>query len=123
MAEECRRHLQSTPTGVLFDAVRRELFRDDVDHPALLAAIHGLADHLNALDREWNSRLKHTRMLLDAAGRSSQPTQRDRNSEENAEQRERQCHEIHQRIEELEHFARHFALVETDHWISKRWQG
>ncbi|MGQ0658776.1 MAG: hypothetical protein ACT4NU_11905 [Chromatiales bacterium] len=111
---------QSTRTGVLFDSVRRELLREDVDRAALLAAIQRLADHVDALDREWNSRVRHTRMLLETGGQSSQATGRDANAEEDAEQRDRQRHENHRWAEELEHFARHLALIETDHKIWKR---
>ena len=113
---------QSTRTGVLFDLVRRELTREDVDRPALFAAIQRLADHVDALDGEWKSRVRQTSMLLEVAGKSSQATGRGGNTEENAEQRDRQRHEIHRQAEELEHFARYFALVETDHKIWKRFQ-
>ncbi len=113
---------QSTRTGVLFDSVRGELSSEDVERRALLTAIQRFADHVCALDDEWNSRIRHTRMLLDAVGKSSQATGSDGIAEENLEKRDWQRHEIHQRTEELEQFARYFALVETDHKIWKRLQ-
>lgn len=113
---------QSTRTGALFDSVRQELLREHVDRPALLAAVQRLADHIDALGREWNSRVRHARALFDTAAQSNDATERDKSAQGLAEERHRQRDEIHRLVEELEHFARHIALVETDHKIWRRLQ-
>lgn len=105
---------KSTRTGTLFDSLRQELLREEVDRPALLAAVQSLADHVDALDGEWNSRTKHARMAFEAAVLWNDATERNKSTQTIAEQRDRQSDKNRRLAEELEHVARHIALVDEN---------
>jgi hypothetical protein len=108
-----------TGMGEAFESLKQHLMQRDSDKPALLEALQQFADQIDRQDREWNTRLRHTRHLLEEIRAVNRVTRSDRSALETAEQQERRLNETLRLIESLEELARYIALLETDHRIWK----
>jgi len=109
----------STGTGEAFGSLKQHLMQRDSNHPALLEALQQFADQIDRQDRDWNTRLRDTRQLLEEIRAVNRITRSDRSAIETAEQRDRQLYETHRLVETLEGLAHYIALLETDH---RRWK-